>query len=235
MGLNLGLNLGLGGQAPAPVVLESFTLSTGAQLTDLGGTGGDVTGKVSSGAIGIPGSPIHGAVTTLLPASKKFDLTVVVQHTNGSSANLIISVNFLADYNDKRTGSYSASEANTGAGNTALCLVINGGKLSATGLSGDLLELQSLENTTYTGEAVYAGSAISDGVARTFVIHVDASGATALVSVDLIGTGTVIASTDTGIDSDSLGRYLTIYAEGSGSGTTTLTDCDVGFSWVEVA
>lgn len=208
----------------------------GSDMADLGGTGGDATALFTGGKLGIPGSPIHWSWDEALPASKEFDLTITLEHTNGGSANLINSFNFLSTQKTRRLGSYSASEGNPNAGDKALCLVVNGAKLSATGLTGDLLELQYEDGTTYNVLAVYAGSSISDGTPRTFVVHVDGGGSTVLVSVDMVGTGEVIASTDTGISPASFGLHLTGYNEGSGSGTTPLTDCTVDMvKYVETA
>lgn len=217
--------------------LESFDWAgDGSDMADLGGTGGDITTKFSGGKLGVTPSPLHGVFDQQTPASGKFDLTVVMEHTAADSTHWLGGINFLMSDNARRKARYGSGEQNKAANDQGLILEINGGALDGVGgLTGEELVLTRYDDSGYTPLATYALATLNNGTPHTIVIHVDATGATPLVSVDLDGVE-VIAETDCGAGTDSYGRYLGLYCEGSGSGTTPLANNTVdSVSWEEVA
>lgn len=239
--MRMGMTMDMGAAratTPPPVALETFEWAgDGSDMADSGGTGGLITSKFSGGKLGVTPSPLHGVFTQQTPESGKFTLTVVLEHTAADSTHWLGGINFLMSDNARRKARYGSGEQNKTTNDQGLILEINGGKLDGIGgLTGEVLVLTRYDDSGYTPLATYVGTSIGDGTPRTITIHVDASGATPLVSVDLAGVGEVIAETDCLAGSDSYGRYLGLYCEGSGSGTTPLANNTVDdVSWEEVA
>lgn len=207
-------------------------------MSDIGGTGGDITAKFSGGKLGVTASPLHGDFDQQTPESGKFDLVVTLEHTAASSTHWLGGINFLMSAQGTRKARYGSGEENYAANEQGLILEINGGKLDGIGgLTGELFVLTRYDDSGYTPVATYVGaSGIGDGTPRTLTIHVNNSGASPIVSVDLAGVGEIIAATDMLAGTDSYGRYLGIYCEGSGSGTTPLANNTVdSVAWTEVA
>jgi hypothetical protein len=204
----------------------------GTDLTDLGGTGGDITGDWNDGKLEIVGSPVHGVFTQQSPESGKFTFSFTWITNHASSAHIIGGINLLNNQNERRLGSYAASEGNPQAGDRSIILVLNGGKGAFTGITGNLLALQRQEGTTYNEIAVYAGGVAS--TTRLVDIHVDLNGGNPLVSVD-IDEVEVIAQAEMGAGDGAFGRNMSLYIEGSGDGSTPLAGNTLhAFAYTEV-
>lgn len=217
--------------------LETFEWAgDGSDMADLGGSGGDITTKFSGGKLGVTGSPLHGVFDDQTPASGKFDLGFTFEHTAADSTHWLGGINFLMSTNASRFARYGSGEDNPGANEQCLIVEINGGALDGVGgLTGEELVLTRYDDSGYTVLATYASATLNDGNPHTITVHVDNSGSSPLVTVDLDGSE-VIAETDCGAGSDSYGRYLGLYCEGSGSGTTPIANNTVdSVYWDEVA
>ena len=234
MDMRLGLGSRVAADAAAAAALESWAYpGDGTNLTDLGGSGGDITGDWDEAKLEIVGSPVHGVFTQQSPESGKFTFSFRWDHVASASTNIVGGINLLNNQNARRLGKYTASEGNPETGDRSIILVLNGGHLNSTGLTPNLLALQRLEGTTYNEIAAFVGT---HGTAvREIVIHVDENGGEPLVSVDLNGSE-VIAQTAMGAGSGAFGRYMSIYIEGSGTGTTPLAGNTMqDFAFQEVA
>jgi hypothetical protein len=201
--------------------LESFAWAgDGSDLTDTGGSGGDITDSGSlwsAGKLGLPGDPVGGWFTdALTPASGKFDLTWKFLHSAGTSAHFICPLVILSSQKVRVATPYAAGRSSVQAGDSSLCILWNGGGLSVGGSSARL-QLYKQVGTTYTLLAEFAHDPTTPDEV-TVVVHVDNSGATPVITIDVNGTERISHTVDVAMT----GRYFGIETDLSGSGTTPI-------------